>query len=115
MRETSTTPLTFCSALITVFSWETSLQLKVTKGGADVADLQPYLQSFAHITGFREGDLTAVHVHPDEVPKKGDPTALGGPVLTLPSAFSAPGKYRMFVEFQTNGLIHLTPIDIDVT
>jgi len=91
------------------------LHLKVTKAGADVSDLQQYLQSFAHITGFREGDLKAVHVHPDQVPKKGDLTAVGGPVLTLTSVFSSPGKYRMFVEFQTNGLLHLTPIDIDVT
>jgi hypothetical protein len=91
------------------------LHLKVTKGGADVTDLQPYLESFAHITGFREGDLKAVHVHPNELPKRGDTSVRGGPVLTLASVFSAPGKYRMFVEFRTNGLLHLTPIDIDVT
>jgi hypothetical protein len=91
------------------------LHLKVTKGGADVTDLQPYLESFAHITGFREGDLKAVHVHPDEFPKKGDANARGGPVLTLASVFATTGKYRMFIEFRTNGQVHLTPLDIDVT
>jgi hypothetical protein len=91
------------------------LHLKITKAGADVTDLQPYLESFAHITGFRDGDLKAVHVHPNEVPKKGDLAARGGPVLTLTSVFTAPGKYRMFIEFQTNGQLHLTPIDIQVS
>ncbi|HEX3828781.1 MAG TPA: hypothetical protein VHV82_16070 [Sporichthyaceae bacterium] len=91
------------------------LQLKVTKAGADVTGLQPYLESFAHITGFREGDLKAVHVHPNEFPKKGDLNARGGPVLTLATVFAGPGKYRMFIEFQTNGLLHLTTIDIGVT
>jgi hypothetical protein len=91
------------------------LHLKVTKDGADVTDLQPYLESFAHITGFREGDLTAVHVHPNEFPKKGDTNARGGPVLTLASVFPRPGRYRMFIEFQTNGLLHVAPIDIDIT
>jgi hypothetical protein len=92
-----------------------ALHLKVTKNGADVTDLQPYLESFAHLTGFRDGDLKAVHVHPNEVPKKGDVNARGGPVLTLASVFTSPGKYRIFVEFQTDGRLHVTPIDIQVS
>ncbi|HEX3829303.1 MAG TPA: hypothetical protein VHV82_18735, partial [Sporichthyaceae bacterium] len=76
------------------------LHLRVTKAGADVTDLQQYLQSFAHITGFRQGDLATVHVHPNETPPKTDPNKVGGPVLTLASLFTAPGNYRLFVEFQ---------------
>jgi hypothetical protein len=91
------------------------LHLKITKNGSDVTDLAPYLESFAHITGFRSGDLKAVHVHPEEVPAKNDPHAHGGPVLTVSSLFAAPGKYRMFIEFQTNGQVHLAPVDVDVS
>lgn len=89
------------------------LTLKITKGGADVADLQPYLQSWAHVTGFRQSDLKTVHMHPNQSPGK-DPNLLGGPVLNLASLFGAPGKYRLFVQFQTAGQLHTSPIDIEV-
>jgi hypothetical protein len=91
------------------------LHLHITKNGADVTDIQPYLESFAHVTGFRSGDLKAVHVHPNEGPAKNDPNAHGGPSLTLASLFTVPGKYRMFIEFQTDGTVHRVPIDVDVS
>jgi hypothetical protein len=89
------------------------MTLKVTKGGADVTDLEPYLQSFAHVTGFREGDLKVVHMHPNQSPGE-DPNARGGPTLNLMSMFAAPGKYRLFVQFQTAGTLHTVPIDVEV-
>lgn len=89
------------------------LTLTITKGGAEVKDLQPYLQSWAHVTGFRESDLKAVHMHPNQSPGK-DPNLLGGPVLSLASPFGAPGRYRLFVQFQTAGRLHTSPIDIEV-
>jgi hypothetical protein len=90
------------------------LHMHVTKSGADVTDLQQYLQSYAHVTGFRQGDLAAVHVHPTETPPKADPNKVGGPVLTLASLFTTPGNYRLFVEFQTAGVLHEAPIDVKV-
>lgn len=89
------------------------LTLKITKGGADVTDLEPYLQSFAHVTGFRQNDLKVVHMHPNQSPGE-DPNARGGPALNLMSMFDAPGKYRLFVQFQTAGKLHTAPIDVDV-
>ena len=91
------------------------LKLKITKNGTDVTDLEPYLDSFAHITGFRSGDLTAVHVHPSETPAKDDPNARGGPTLTINPMFGGPGHYRMFIQFQTAGVIHLAVMDLEVT
>lgn len=90
------------------------LKLKITKGGADVTNLQPYLASFAHVTGFRKEDLKAVHVHPNEAPKEGDANATGGPALTLAPMFTAKGTYRLFVEFQTDGKLKVAPLDIEV-
>ena len=89
------------------------MTLKITKGGADVTDLQPYLQSWAHVTGFRQGDLKVVHIHPNQSPGE-DPNAQGGPTLNLAPMFTAAGKYRLFVQFQTAGKVHAAPIDIDV-
>jgi hypothetical protein len=92
------------------------MHLKITKDGADVTDIQQYLQSYAHITGFREGTLQAVHVHPNEVPPyKTDPNAVGGPNLTLMSLFTDPGNYRMWIQFQTNGQVHTVPLDLTVS
>ncbi|HUR74340.1 MAG TPA: hypothetical protein VMZ00_08690 [Sporichthya sp.] len=91
------------------------LKLQITKGGADVTDLEPYLASFAHITGFRSGDLTAVHVHPTEAPKADDTAARGGPSLTIAPMFNEAGHYRLFVQFQTAGVVHLVPLDIEVS
>ena len=89
------------------------MHLKVTKDGADVTDLQQYLQSYAHITGFRKDTGEMVHMHPNEVPPyKTDPNALGGPNLTLVSLFADPGNYRMFIQFQTNNVVHQVPLDI---
>jgi hypothetical protein len=93
-----------------------NMHLKITKDGADVTDIQQYLQSYAHITGFREGTLQAVHVHPNEVPPyKTDPNAVGGPNLTLMSLFTDPGNYRMWIQFQTNGQVHTVPLDLTVS
>lgn len=91
------------------------LKLRITSGGVDVTDLQPYLASFAHITGFRENDLNAVHAHPSEAPDPDDASATGGPEFTVSPMFQEPGRYRMFVQFQTGGTVHLVPIDIEVT
>lgn len=89
------------------------LKLKITREDEDVTALQPYLESFAHITGFREGDLKAVHVHPSEEPE--GPEATGGPELTLAQVFHEPGEYRLFVQFQTDNQVRVAPLDVQVT
>lgn len=91
------------------------LTLRIVRDGQGVTTLEPYLGSFAHITGFREGDLSSVHVHPNEAPAPEDTTATGGPDLTLAPMFSEPGRYRLFIEFRTEGRVHLAPMDIVVT
>jgi hypothetical protein len=91
------------------------LKLKITKAGADVTDLQPYLASYAHITGFREGDLSSTHVHPNEAPDPDDANATGGPTLTLSPMFMEAGHYRLFIQFQTGGVVHLVPMDVEVS
>jgi hypothetical protein len=91
-----------------------TLTLTITRGGAGVTDLQPYLASYAHITGFRKTDLKAVHMHPNENPPENAPAARGGPTLTMSPHFSEPGDYRLFVQFQTADQVKMTPLDIKV-
>ncbi len=90
------------------------LTLRIAKDGNGVTTLEPYLASFAHITGFRAGDLTSVHVHPSNEPDPNDASARGGPDLSLSPMFPEPGRYRLFIQFQTDGRVHLVPMDIEV-
>lgn len=43
---------------------EHPLTVTVAKGGRPVTDLQPYLDTYAHLTGFHQGDAAFAHLHP---------------------------------------------------
>ncbi|WP_136245644.1 hypothetical protein [Mycobacterium intracellulare] len=87
----------------------TMLTLKITKGGAPVTDIEPYLGVYAHLTAFHEGDLQAVHIHPHNEPSgnQGSP-----PELMVHTEFPAAGLYRMFIQFQTGGQLHTAAITV---
>ena len=71
--------------------------------GAPVGKLEPYLDSWAHLSAFQEGNLGFGHLHPLETPQT--PTQLGGPDLTFHAHFSS-GTFRVFLQFQTAGHLH---------
>jgi hypothetical protein len=87
---------------------EASLTITVSRNGQPVTDLQPYLDTYAHVTAIHEGDLAFAHLHP-EGSAAGEH---GGPTLTVHAQLPAPGNYRMFVQFQTNNTLHTAPITI---
>jgi hypothetical protein len=71
--------------------------------GAPVDNLEPYLDSWAHLSAFQEGNLGFGHLHPLETPQT--PTQLGGPDLTFHAHFNS-GTFRVFLQFQTGGHLH---------
>jgi hypothetical protein len=71
--------------------------------GAPVGNLEPYLDSWAHLSAFQEGNLGFGHLHPLETPQT--PTQLGGPDLTFHAHFNS-GTFRVFLQFQTGGHLH---------
>jgi hypothetical protein len=87
------------------------LTVTIRRGGTPVTDLQPYLSSYAHVTAFHAGDLVFAHLHP-EGPVHGN---TGGPTLTLHAELSEPGTYRLFIQFQTRGVLHTAPITLTTT
>ncbi len=89
-----------------------ALQVTVRQGGQDVTALQPYLASWAHITGFRNGDLKVVHVHPEESPETDKAT--GGPTLSISPSFPTAGTYRLFVQFKVGDVVRTVPVDLKV-
>ncbi|MGH3647973.1 MAG: hypothetical protein ACRDTM_12460 [Micromonosporaceae bacterium] len=85
------------------------LSVRVTRDGHDVTDLQPYLDAHAHITGFHKDTLAVTHLHPT-----GKADGPGGPQLNVTATFPRPGKYRLFIQFQTSGTVHTAPVTVNV-
>jgi len=87
---------------------ETPLTITINKEGAPVTDLQPYLDTYAHVTAIRAGDLAFAHLHPTGTAATGS----GGPTLTVHADLPEPGQYRTFIQFQTAGVLHTAVLTI---
>ncbi|MBP2051309.1 hypothetical protein J2Z21_004280 [Streptomyces griseochromogenes] len=86
------------------------LTVRITKGGKPVTDLQPYLDTYAHLTAFHEGDAAFAHLHPTtEV--HGDH---GGPELSFHAELPSSGNWRLFLQFRTGGRLHTAALTLRV-
>jgi hypothetical protein len=71
------------------------------------ASLEPYLGADGHLVAIRVGDLAYLHVHPD------DRAGVAGDVgftVEVPSA----GRYRLFFDFQVDGVVRTAAFTVDV-
>ena len=84
------------------------LTLTVSRNGEPVTDLQPYLDTYAHLSAFHDGDLGFAHLHPHGT-VHGDH---GGPALTFEAMLPKPGPWRLFLQFQTGGVLHTAAVTI---
>ncbi|MCX4690147.1 FixH family protein [Kitasatospora purpeofusca] len=82
----------------------------VSRDGRPVGDLQPYLDAYAHLSAFHEGDLAMAHLHPAGT-VDGD---RGGPELTFQALFPEPGNWRVFLQFRTSGQLHTVALTLRV-
>lgn len=82
---------------------DSTLALSVSRGGTPVTDLDPYLGAFGHLVALRTGDLAYLHVHPEGHP--GDGATAPGPVITFGTSVPSPGTYRLFLDFQHDGVV----------
>ncbi|MBA2302867.1 MAG: hypothetical protein H0W08_09555 [Acidobacteria bacterium] len=77
------------------------------RSGQPVTDLQPYLGAPAHLFMIR-GDLRdAVHVHPED-------RVAAGPTVAFHPLIPAPGRYKVWVQFQRGGRISTTAFEFTV-
>ncbi|MDZ5619976.1 hypothetical protein [Nocardioides bizhenqiangii] len=76
----------------------------VTREGAEVTDLQPYLGSYGHLVAIRAEDLAYLHVHPEEGP--------AGPEVGFHAEFAESGRYRLFLDFKHGGRVHTADFTI---
>ncbi|MFC6011748.1 hypothetical protein [Nocardia lasii] len=86
--------------------------LSVSRAGAPVTDLEPYLGAYGHLVALRAADLAYLHVHPEGTP--GDGSTPAGPgidfVVNAPSA----GDYRLFLDFQHGGVVRTAEFTLKV-
>jgi hypothetical protein len=86
------------------------LTISVSRNRKPVTDLQPYLDTYAHLTAFHAGDQAFAHLHP-QGSVSGD---RGGPNLTFHAMLPKPGDWRLFVQFQTAGKLHTAAVTLRV-
>lgn len=89
---------------------EHPLTVTITKAGRPVTDLQPYLDSYAHLTAFHQGDGAFAHLHPT-ARVHGDH---GGPDLSFHAELPSAGHWRLFLQFQAAGTLHTAALTLDV-
>jgi hypothetical protein len=82
------------------------------RNGQPVKCLQPTMGAFAHIVGFAADYKTVLHIHPlGSMPK---PEELGGPTIHFQFRPDLAGDLRLFVQFQTEGQLHLAEFGAQV-
>jgi hypothetical protein len=97
-----------------------SIKVDLTMNGMAVMDVEPYLGARAHLTAIRSGDMVFAHMHPqdmkmDSSPKQGMALRLAGePTLTFEAMFPKDGDWRLFLQFQTMGMLHLGEFTLHV-
>ena len=75
--------------------------------GSPVVDLQPYLGAAGHALFVNQDVSAAMHGHPE-----GAPTA--GPTVTFNPIFPAPGRYKVWVQFQRGGRVQTAAFVIEI-
>jgi hypothetical protein len=90
---------------ILIASTEGSLAFRITSGGREVEQLDPYLGALGHLVALREGDLAFLHVHP---------TGGVGAHLTFHAVFPSIGRYRLFLQFAHEGRVRTAGFTVEV-
>jgi hypothetical protein len=87
---------------------EVPLTITIARDGKPVTDLQPYLDTYAHVTAIHAGDLAFAHLHPSGIANGSH----GGPTLTVNADLAEGGIYRVFIQFQTAGTLHTAAVTV---
>jgi hypothetical protein len=69
--------------------------------------LQRYLGAYGHLTMLREGDLGYLHIHPE--------SALVDGAAKFWVAAPSAGTYRMYLNYQADGVVHTAVFTVEVS
>ncbi|MGY2129490.1 hypothetical protein [Blastococcus sp. SYSU DS0617] len=91
---------------------ESELRFGISRDGAPVTDLQPYLGAFGHLVALRAGDLGYLHVHPADPPGGAAPAP--GPNLGFVAEVPSAGSYRLFLDFRHGDTVRTAAFTVTV-
>jgi hypothetical protein len=83
-----------------------ALAISITENGKPVGHVDRFLDGYVHLVAFRAGDLAFAHILPTGRDGSGN--------LTATAMFPESGTWRLFAQFQTNGVLHTTAFTIVV-
>jgi hypothetical protein len=75
------------------------MRFTVFERGRRIEDIEPYLGARGHLVALRQGDLAALHVHPES-------KATEGGDIQFTVEYPSPGRYRLFLQFKVDGRVH---------
>ena len=81
--------------------------------GTGFDQLEPLMNSFAHLAGFHEDRKTVLHFHP-KGPSVTDSKARGGPELEFVFYAAQPGFVGLFAQVQVEGRSKFAPFGVEV-
>jgi hypothetical protein len=84
--------------------------ITISKDGAPVTNLQPYLGSYADVVAAHEGDLAFAYF----IPQDRVSGVLEGPSISFRGAPTEAGNWRLFVQFQIDGALHTAALTMGV-
>ena len=97
-----------------------TIKVDVTKDGMAVMDLEPYLGARAHLTAICASDMMFAHMHPKDMAMGSSPSggmvlrAASEPTLAFEAMFPKDGNWRLFLQFQTMGMLHVAEFTLPV-
>lgn len=94
-----------------VMGEEGDLTFTVTRDGSPV-ELEPYLGAYGHLVVLRAGDLAYLHAHPQGAEPQ--PGQTGGADVGFATTAPSIGTYRLFLDFQVDGVVHTASFTVDV-
>lgn len=89
-----------------------ALTLSVSRDGAPVTDLQPYLGAYGHLVALRAADLAYLHVHP--IGESGDGATTAGPNIEFHTTFPSAGEYRLYLDFQHGNQVRTAEFTVSI-
>ncbi|CCH30081.1 hypothetical protein ABZ816_31570 [Actinosynnema sp. NPDC047251] len=87
------------------------LRVTVSRDGAPVTDLQPYLAAYGHLVALRHSDLAYLHVHPEGAPDDGKTAP--GPEISFVAEVPTAGTYRLFLDFRHAGAVRTAEFTVE--
>ncbi len=93
---------------------ETHLSYTITRGGAPVTDLVPYLGAMGHLVIISQDLKNFVHSHPHEEGAEHGAHQMGGPTVDFEAYFEKPGLYKGWAQFQHMGKVITAPFTFEV-